>query len=459
MGRSKFFPESWGRLSCGQALVMAPQSQPVAQQIFAQEAGTTLIPFGAGRSYGDQALNSEGAMVLTSGLDRIVTFNATTGELVCEAGVSLRRIVEQFLPWGFLPPASPGTGFVTVGGCVANDVHGKNHEHLGSFGQHIVWLDLLLPSGQVRRVHAGTGALFRATVGGMGLTGLILRVCLNLVRVPSNAVVRREERIPSLDVFLDRLETERRRATYSVGWIDALATGSSLGRGILETAEPTDVGLPPTSPTRFTLSYDMPAFLLNAMSIRVFNETYYRRIPASGRETRVGLQRFLFPLDTIAHWNRLYGNRGFFQFQCALPDEAAPRGLRRLLETVSTSHAASFLGVIKTLGGNGVGYLSFPMRGYTLALDFPNRPGVDQLLTRLEAITLEHGGRIYLAKDAVLSAAGFRRMYPDWKEFSQVLDEIDPNKRMMSNMARRLGIREGISAEIGGERCPSSQCA
>lgn len=459
MGRFNFCPESWGRLSCDRALIVAPQSEQSAQQAFVQQIGTTLIPFGAGRSYGDQALNSDGTMVLTSGLNRIIDFNVATGELVCEAGVSLRTLVEQSLPQGFLPPVSPGTGFVTVGGCVANDVHGKNHEQLGSFGQHVVWLDLLLPGGEVHRIHRGTGALFRATVGGMGLTGLILRVCLNLMRVPSNAVVRREERISSLEIFLNRLETERRRATYSVGWIDALASGSSLGRGILETAEATDVGLPSTSPTRFTLPCDMPAFLLNNMSIRVFNETYYRRIPPKGRETRVGLERFLFPLDTIAHWNRLYGRRGFFQFQCALPDETAPLGLRRLLEVVSTSHAASFLGVIKTFGGNGVGFLSFPMRGYTLALDFPNRPGVRELLERLEAITLEHGGRVYLAKDAVLSATGFRRMYPEWTEFSRVLNEIDPSKRMMSDMARRLGIRDTMGAEIGDADRPASQCA
>lgn len=447
---SRSCSESWGRLSSGMTPAVTPQSEQDARQIFSPKPSSTLIPFGAGRSYGDQALNSTGATVFTSALNRIFSFNASTGELVCEAGVTLREVLKQFLPQGFLPPVSPGTGFVTVGGCVANDVHGKNHEQMGSFGRHIEWFDLLLPSGEVRRVQAGSEALFRATVGGMGLTGLILRVCFNLMRIPSNAVVRMEQRMPSLDAFLERLEEIRRQATYSVGWIDAMASGPALGRGILETAEPSDESLASSSPTLVTLPWDMPAFFLNPLSIRAFNKMYYQRIPVRGRETRVGLERFLYPLDTIAHWNRLYGRRGFFQFQCAFPDAAASQGIRRVLEAVTARHAASFLGVLKTLGGAGPGMLSFPLRGYTLALDFPNRPGVRELLNRLEAITLDYGGRVYLAKDAALSSQGFRRMYPQWTELRHVLEEIDPEVTFISDMARRLGIR-GRDAVDGSE--------
>jgi len=439
--------ESWGRLSSGETLGLSPQTEPEAREFLNQPPAATLIPYGAGRSYGDQALNSAGAALITRNLKRMLSFDPATGELVCEAGVSLREVVERYLPQGFMPPVSPGTGFVTLGGCIANDVHGKNHEHMGSFGQHVAWFDLLLPSGEVRRVWPGAGPLFRATVGGMGLTGLILRLCINLMRVPSNAVVRREERIPNLEAFLERLEAVRREASYSVGWIDALASGTRLGRGILETSEPSATPLSARPATRFTMPRDLPAFVLNPLSIRAFNELYYHRIPVRGRELRVSFERFLYPLDALGQWNRLYGRRGFFQFQCVLPDGAAAQGLRRILKTVSERRAASFLAVLKTLGSEGPGMLSFPRRGYTLALDFPNRAGVRSLLSELEAITLDHEGRVYLAKDAALSPRGFRRMYPQWTAFRRVLDEIDPDVRMMSDMARRLGIRQGEVAE------------
>lgn len=444
---SKLCLESWGRLSSGEVLGVSPHTESEAREILSQPPEATLIPHGAGRSYGDQALNSAGATITTRNLKRILSFNPITGELVCEAGVTLREVVERYLPQGFMPPVSPGTGFVTLGGCVANDIHGKNHEHLGSFGQHIAWLDLLLPSGEVQRVWPGSHALFRATVGGMGLTGLILRLCINLMRVPSNAVIRREERMLNLETFLERLEAVRRNATYSVGWIDALATGSALGRGILETGEPSDTPVSVRPATHFTLPWDLPAFVLNPLSIRAFNELYYHRIPTRGRKLQVSLERFLYPLDAMGHWNRLYGRRGFFQFQCVLPDSAASQGLRRILQAVSERRASSFLAVLKTLGGEGPGMLSFPLRGYTLALDFPNRAGVRSLLSELEAITLDHEGRVYLAKDAALSPRGFRRMYPQWTAFRRVLDEIDPDVRMMSDMARRLGIRQGEVAE------------
>lgn len=433
--------DSWGRLNPVPMSVTSPAADGQAAQALLTSGSGGVITFGAGRSYGDQPLNTGGAAILTSRLNSILSFDPTNGELVAESGVPLREVVARFLPQGFMPPVSPGTGFVTLGGCVANDIHGKNHESLASFGHHVQWFDLLLPSGEMRRLRAGDEPLFRATVGGMGLTGLILRIGIKLMRVPSNAVDLREERVPHLDAFLERFEAVRRKATYSVGWIDGLARGARLGRGILETAEPSATPVTPASPTRLSLPWDLPGFVLNPLSIRAFNELYYHRIPARGRHKQAAIERFLYPLDAIAHWNRLYGRRGFFQFQCVVPDAQAPRGLRRLLEEVSASRASSFLAVLKTLGSEGLGMLSFPMRGYTLALDFPNRPGVRELLARLEAITLDHGGRVYLAKDAALSAQGLRRMYPRLDEFRRVLDEIDPAARMMSDMARRLGIR------------------
>lgn len=409
----------------------------------AQPGDGGVIAFGNGRSYGDQALNTNGRGLTMRRLNRIIDFDPQSGQLICEAGITLREVVDRYLPAGFLPAVSPGTGFVTVGGAVANDVHGKNHERQGSFGNHIQWMDLALPSGQMVRVSPSDNLrLFAATLGGAGLTGIIVRVCLRMQRVPSNAVVLKEERIANLDGFLEQFEAVRKTAMYSVAWIDALASGGNLGRGILETAEYADEGLPEPGGGTRRVPFDLPEFVLNPLSISAFNELYYRRIPRRGRERRVTIPRFLYPLDAISDWNRLYGRRGFFQFQCVLPDETAAAGLRQLLQTIARQRAASFLAVLKTLGADGEGMLSFHTRGYTLALDFPNRAGARDLLARLESITLDHGGRIYLAKDATLSAAGFRRMYPRLKEYQQVLAEIDPGIKMNSDMARRLRIRE-----------------
>lgn len=437
--------QSWGRLSAVEMPVAAPGTEAASVEVMRHSPQGSVIPFGAGRSYGDQPVNSGGAAIVTSGLDRILELDVVNCCVLAESGVTIGALVRACLQVGLMPPVSPGTGFATLGGCLANDVHGKNHETLGSFGQHVEWFDLLLPSGEVRRVGPDDGPLFSATVGGMGLTGLVLRLRLKLLRVRSNAVELREERVPSLGDFIDRFEQVRATAPYSVGWIDAMATGASLGRGVLETAAHSDADAPPHAPTRVGLPWDLPGFVLGPLGVKAFNALYYRRIPTDGRHRRVHIERFLYPLDAISHWNRLYGRRGFFQFQCVLPDAGAPKGLRRLLEAVSESQASSFLAVLKTMGGAGPGMLSFPLRGYTLALDLPNRPGARELLSRLEGITLDHAGRVYLAKDATLSAAGFRRMYPRTEEFSAFIEAIDPEKKIASDMARRLNLRPTTS--------------
>jgi decaprenylphospho-beta-D-ribofuranose 2-oxidase len=316
---------------------------------------------------------------------------------------------------------------------------------MGSFGDHLAWVDLLLPSGETRRVTPEADPqLFQATVGGLGLTGLIVGVGLRMMRVPSPTVRVRERRCCDLDAFLAALAEARARATYSVGWIDGVAKGSALGRGILEEAEPEPSAGATAQPRRaWRVPLDFPGFVLNGATVALFNAAYYRRVPAVGRERIAGYRRFLYPLDSLSDWNRIYGAGGFYQFQCVLPDESAPRGLQRMLEEVASSGRASFLAVLKTLGGEGRGFLSFPMRGHTLALDFPRRPGVEELLARLERLTLDHGGRIYLAKDAALSPEGFRAMYPRLLELRAVLERVDPERRMNSDMARRLAIREG----------------
>ncbi len=433
----------WGRSSYARAMACLPETVDEVPAAFEHTSQTgSVIAYAGGRSYGDIALNSGGGTLLVRQLNRILSFDPETGELVCEPGVTFHEILHTFLPQGYCAPVSPGTGFVTIGGAIANDVHGKNHEVAGSFGRHVQWIELLLPTGEQRCIsrqqHAG---LFSATIGGAGLTGIILAVCFRMSRRVANAVQVREMRMAGLEDFFSAFEQARADGTsYSVGWIDAMARGSRLGRGILELAEPATESLDEPVPKRLRVPADLPGFVLNPLSIAAFNKLYYHRIPSGGRERLVLLERFLYPLDALLEWNRIYGRRGFYQFQCVLPDDAGISGIRQLLEQIVRSRAASFLAVLKTLGGEGEGYLSFPQRGYTLALDFPRKKGVVELLRSLEAITRDYGGRIYLAKDACMSPESFAAMYPGLEQFRAVRQSIDPDALMNSDLARRLHI-------------------
>ena len=437
----------WGRSRRAEMLVGRPQTPEALAALVAEGApeGGGLLPLGAGRSYGDVGLNAGGAGLDMTALAGIERLDLESGRAVILAGSDFDGLIDALLPLGFLPPVTPGTAFATLGGALANDVHGKNHDRVGSFGNHLLWFDLLTPDGTLRRVSPDSEPrLFAATLGGIGLTGTVLRLCLKLQRVAGDGVLVAERRIANLEGFLEAFERARREAAYSVAWIDALARGPNLGRGILETATPLDGPLTKRprggGGPRFGVPCDLPGMTLSPLSIAAFNELYYRRIPKAGRERPLPYRQFFYPLDAIGAWNRIYGAAGFYQFQCVLPDGEAARGLPRLMERIAAGRAASFLAVLKTLGSDGLGYLSFPRRGYTLALDFPRRPGIEDLLKDLERLTLDHGGRIYLAKDALLSPEGFRRMYPHHGELTQVLLEIDPERRFRSDMARRLGL-------------------
>ena len=434
----------WGRNARVRTLTARPERVAQAQARMAEaEPAQGLIARGAGRAYGDAALNQNGRVLLTGRLDRLLDFDPDTGLLQAEPGVTFADLLQVFLPRGWLAPVSPGTAFATLGGAVANDVHGKNHDRVGSFGDHLDWIELMLPGGEVVRVSQQQPDLFEATIGGIGLTGVIVGLGLKMMRVSSAAVRVFEQRCPDLDRFLAALSEARECRAYSVGWIDGLARGKGLGRGILEEADPVEnVSIADRPARRRRVPFDAPAALLNPVSIGLFNALYFRRVPPQGRERLRAYDRFLYPLDSIADWNRIYGRRGFYQFQCVLPDAHAETGLRRLLETIVNAGRASFLAVLKTLGRDGKGMLSFPMRGFTLALDFPRGPGVAELLARLERLTIDHGGRIYLAKDSLLSPEGLRAMYPRLPEFQAVLDAVDPERRLNSDMARRLRIRE-----------------
>lgn len=439
---SSTYLEGWGRTHRARVPAVTPTSGEQVEAAIRTPAAPSVIAYGAGRSYADTAINSSGSAMIMSRLNDVVSFDDGTGELVCEPGITFQDLIDRFLPRRFMVPVTPGTAFATIGGAIANDVHGKNHDGVGSFGDHVNWIELLLPDGDVRRVSPTQDRqLFEATIGGVGLTGIMLSLSFNMVAVPSNAVDVKEQRIPDLETFFAEFSAIRDKAPYTVGWIDGVASGPQLGRGLLMSAGPADEDVKHRSPDWLSVPVDLPNWTLNPWTISAFNHLYYRRIPAQGRESRSHVVPFHYPLDAIRRWNRIYGRRGFYQFQCVLPDETSFVGMRKLMEEIAAARSSSFLSVIKTLGGEGRGCLSFPVRGYTLALDFARKPGIEDLLARLECITLDHGGRIYLAKDGCLSAEGFARMYPRLPELREILGEIDPNRMMDSDLARRLDIR------------------
>ena len=435
---------SWGRSHVTDSLVARPERMRDLRLALAnsEQGGIgSVLARGAGRSYGDICLNAGGGVVLTERLNRVLSFDEQTGLLVAESGVTFRDLLDIFLPRGFRAPVSPGTAYVTMGGAVANDVHGKNQHIDGCFGDCLEWLDLLCADGTVLRLSPDQNtALFDATIGGMGLTGIIIAVCIRLVRVPSPALLVRRRRVDNLEAFLEGFE-QADAMPFSVGWIDVLAGGDALGRGILETAEQAPRGaVAPPPPGAKRMPLDLPAWALNNLSVRAFNALYWRGARREARETVSNYIQFLHPLDAIADWNRLYGHRGFHQFQCVVPRERGAASVKRLLRAASDGGGASFLAVLKVMGRSGRGLLSFAQPGYSLALDFAAGAQTPALFRTLEHITRDAGGRIYVAKDALMSPESFAHMYPNLETFQQIRASVDPNRRFSSSMSRRLGL-------------------
>lgn len=423
----------------------------------------SVIARGQGRSYGDAALNENRRVLLTGRVNRLLEFDVEKGILRAEAGATLAEILEVIVPKGWFLPVTPGTKFVSLGGCVAADVHGKNHHHDGSFGDHVVAIELILADGsRVTCSAAGNADLFWATVGGMGLTGIIGEVALRLIPIASSYMMVRHHAAANLEQLFQHLQNPAMDDRYTVAWIDSMAGGAQLGRGIAmcghhAAKEELPVGLSLSSSNSEELvggrshkkyaraiPFDFPAWVLNSLSIGAFNAFYYQREGKKQQPFLAGYDPYFYPLDAIGQWNRLYGKRGFVQYQCVIPDAAAFDGIKALLQELSGSHRPSFLAVLKRFGAQGRGLLSFPMAGYTLALDLPIRDvGLFVLLDRLDEIVLRHGGRVYLAKDARLSAESFRAMYPHYGEWLKIKNAVDPQNRFSSSLSRRLGIGEG----------------
>jgi len=423
---------SWGRVHRYEhrAAMPAFEDQARAELVAAAARAEKVLPYGLGRSYGDSCLNAGGELIVTRALDRFVAFDPVQGEIECEAGVSLAQILDlltsrqEHEPRWFLP-VTPGTKWVTVGGAIANDVHGKSHHASGTFGSHVRSFRLLRSDGTVLTCSAGENAeLFRATIGGLGLTGLILSARLALARVDSYLLECEDVRYDDLGQFF-ALSQQSNDWTYTVAWVDCLARGARLGRGVFSRARHAKTSQAAVSRGRtLSVPIDAPELMLNRASVRAFNALRWRRFP---RRPKLALRDFspvLYPLDAIGHWNRLYGKRGFYQYQCVVPAGDAPASVRELITRIAASRESAFLAVLKVFGDKpAAGLLSFPMEGATLALDLPNRGASTlALMNDLDAVVREAGGRLYPAKDGRMAGSDFRRGFPRWEEFRAHVD-------------------------------------
>lgn len=422
----------WGRALVARGEVARPEKTAALPPLAGE--GPAI---GNRRSYGDAALNHGGRATDMTRMSRILDFDPETGELHAEAGVTIGELARIFAPRGWLPPVMPGTGFATLGGAIAMDVHGKNHHGAGSFGQHVTEITLVGPDG-ARAITPAEDGLFRATIGGLGQTGIIAAARLRMKRCQGDLMMVTERRAPDWDSHVEMLDSAR--STYVVGWIDATATGAALGRGIVEEGE-TGTGLVPRPKPAKRVPMDAPGFALAPPVVRGFNQLYYRRVPAAGRTVVRPIESFFFPLDRIHDWNRLYGKRGFHQFQCVVP-LAARDALRDMLERIARSGLASPLAVLKRMGPGRGGHMSFPMEGYTLAVDFPNRDRAVTLVDALERETEAAGGRLYLAKDSLAGPQRIRAMYPDHDAWLAEVEKADPSGIYTTDLVRRLKLRD-----------------
>ncbi|GHB03626.1 FAD-binding protein [Streptomyces chryseus] len=407
------------------------------------------IARGLGRAYGDAAQNAGGCVLDMTGLDRIRTIDARDGVVVCDAGVSLHRLMEVLLPLGWFVPVTPGTRYVTVGGAIGADIHGKNHHVSGSFSRHVVSLDLLTADGEVRTVPAGTD-LFDATAGGMGLTGVILSATVRLLPVETSWMSVDTERAADLDDLMDRLAATDHRYRYSVAWIDLLARGPAMGRSVLTRGEHAPSDALGARARREPLAFRpgrlpaapgfVPEGLLGRASVGLFNALWYRRAPRARTGELQKLSAFFHPLDGVPHWNRVYGRGGFVQYQFVV-GYGQEEALRRIVGRISRRGCPSFLAVLKRFGDGDPGWLSFPVPGWTLALDVPaGLPGLGAFLDGLDEEVVAAGGRVYLAKDSRLRPDLLAAMYPRLADFRALRAELDPRGVFTSDLSRRLSL-------------------
>ncbi len=437
----------WGNYPTVTARVTSPKDTATWQN---SGDGNSLVVRGLGRSYGDQSIDLEATITDTRRLNHLLSFDEETGVLVCQAGVSLADIITTLAPRGWFPVVNPGTKYVTVGGAIANDIHGKGHHHDGSFARYVRSFTVLLASGEVVTTsREELPDLFWANFGGLGLLGVILTATLQLERIETTYYAQKAIRVGGLDAMLEALQAYDQHYRYSVAWINPQAKHQRLGEGVLTVGNqaarddlPRKLRQQPWlvhKNPRLRVPFFLPNFSLNPVTLTALNQLIFRMQNSSNP---IGhYDKFLFPLDFVHHWNRGYGARGFVQYQFVVPTESAA-AIRPILQTIAASKCLPFLNVLKKMGPgtNDGAYLSFPQKGFTLAIDFPVTRHLPALAQKLDRMVLEAGGRIYLGKDALLDMATFRQMYPRYGEWLSIKTAYDPANRFTSSLAKRLGL-------------------
>ncbi|MGB3413714.1 MAG: FAD-binding oxidoreductase [Microbacteriaceae bacterium] len=441
----------WGRYPRIHGRIVPLPSEPDAAPAIIGVPGK-VIPRGLGRSYGDASLSTSGAsgaaesassMLETSQLNSLISFDNNTGILQAGAGLSLAELLSIFVPQGWFVPVSPGTKWVSLGGAIASDIHGKNHHHAGSFGNHVLALDILLGSGEL--VHASSTEhpeLFRATIGGMGLTGLIMSATVQLTRMRSSNIRQLTLKRPHLESVLDGFE-EHAAADYSVAWLDTTAGGKNLGRSLLMLGEEAnDEQLVAAGSARLQIPIEMPKLVMSPLSVRSFNWLYFHKELRESQSRLIPYDAYYYQLDAVRDWNLLYGKSGLVQYQCALPEQGGREALAELLGAMQAAALGSPITVLKKFGPGNDSPLSFPIAGYTLALDFVANAKSFALMDHFDQIVEAHGGRLYLSKDARMSELFFKRSYPKWEDFQRIREEYGALGKFASAQSERLGLEQ-----------------
>jgi decaprenylphospho-beta-D-ribofuranose 2-oxidase len=403
------------------------------------------IPHGNGRCYGDASLSDD--VINTLRYDKILALDELHGTITCQSGILLSDLLQVIVPRGWFLPVTPGTKFITVGGAVASDVHGKNHHVDGAFSNQIVTMSVLTGTGEtIVCSKTNHSDLFWATCGGMGLTGIVLEVTFRLKRIQSSHIRQKQIKAVNLDEVM-ALFDQNTDSTYSVAWIDCLKTGDHFGRSILMLGEhagtdetPTEHKLLAKEKSLLTVPFHFPSFVLNGYSVKLFNALFYAKNYRRELNSVVHYDGFFYPLDSILEWNKIYGKKGFVQYQFVLPIENSKKGLVDILKRINKMGMGSFLAVLKLFGDQD-NLISFPMKGYTLALDFPIKKGLFEFLDELDQVVADYGGRIYLSKDARMKKEIFWKTYPHATEFQQILKKYDPDYKFNSLLSKRLMLK------------------
>ncbi len=437
---------NWGNFPT----IEAEFSQPSDYELLKNSiiASDSFIPRGMGRCYGDSALNS--LIISSLRLNRFIAFDAQTGIITCESGVSFDDILRLVVPQGFFLPVTPGTKFITVGGAIASDIHGKNHHVAGTFSDHLVSFKVMDQYGNISLCsHHENSELFWLTCGGMGLTGFILEATFQLMKIPSAYIQNESIKAPNLDAIMQLFENSA-DCSMSVAWIDCLSKGKKLGRSLLQKGEfaPKEALSPAAqkniykthSDGKLSIPFYFPSFALNSLSVKAFNFLYYHKQTKAVQNSIVHYDPFFYPLDAIHHWNRIYGKNGFTQYQFVLPKKKSREGLIEILDFISKKNEGSFLAVLKLFGAQKENFIRFPKEGYTLALDFKIHKGLWAFLDQLDNLVDKHGGRVYLTKDVRMHNDFFFRSYPEAANFKNKLNVLQSQNKISSLQSERLKI-------------------